>query len=37
MAASKKKDLFGDKAEAASNNYSAKDIQVLDMVWACRL
>jgi len=37
MAASKKKDLFGDKAEAASNNYSAKDIQVLEGLEPVRL
>lgn len=30
MASAKKKDLFADKGEAASNNYSAKDIEVLE-------
>jgi len=30
MATAKKKDLFADKGEAASNNYSAKDIEVLE-------
>lgn len=37
MATAKKKDLFGDKAEAASNNYSAKDIQVLEGLEPVRL
>ena len=37
MAASKKKDLFGEKGEAASNNYSAKDIQVLEGLEPVRL
>lgn len=37
MTSTKKKDLFADKGEAASNNYSAKDIQVLEGLEPVRL
>ncbi len=37
MAASKKKDLFADSQSAASDNYSAKDIEVLEGLEPVRL